>query len=86
MHERFVRRISPQIATFRTNIASRLVLRVDAVHVGIGKRIGWQLAHHDAYFAACISRHPHVARNAGPGHANKVAALDALGHGNISAP
>ena len=78
MHEGRVGGIRPELFGPEAHVVGRLVRRLHAVGVRIGKRIGRRLADDDAGLAADVARHAAMAGNVVDPDPHPVAGLEAL--------
>src|SRR5437899_9875381 len=68
----------PQLLAAESHIVGRLVLRLDAMGSGIGKRIGRRLADDDVELSANVAGHSHVTGDVSGAYSHTVARLGML--------
>src|SRR5437899_10416177 len=76
----------PQRLAAESHIVGRLVLRLNAMGSGIGKRIGGRLADDDADLSANVAGHAHVTGNVIGAYSHTVARLEMLARSDVGAP
>src|SRR5580765_3994285 len=84
--ERALGGIRPEVLAAEAHVVSGLILRLDAVGMSVGKRIGRRLADDHPRLAADIGRHPYVARHVVEPHPDTVPGLEALARRRVAAP